>query len=302
MITPSHNPLPVAVRRPARRAGATEPEATLRRLDLRADCGRCFALCCTAFGFSRSADFAEDKPAGSPCRHLDSGFGCSIHAGLHSRGFRGCTVFDCLGAGQAVSQGLFSGVSWRERPETRDRMFSAFRIVRQLHEMTWYLLEAQERTYDPATAREARDLADSIASVTHADVDELLSIDAEGMHASVRELLMDVSAEVRGSYFADAGRPDPRLHPGADLAGTDLRARRLCGADLRGALLIGADLRGCDLAGTDLLGADLRGARLEDADLSYALYLTQPQIGSARGNSRTRVPAVVSAPAGWRGA
>ncbi len=87
-------------------------------------------------------------------------------------------------------------------------MFSAFRIVRQLHEMTWYLLEAQERTYDPATAREARDLADSIASVTHADVDELLSIDAEGMHASVRELLMDVSAEVRGSYFADAGRPD----------------------------------------------------------------------------------------------
>ncbi|WP_240794789.1 pentapeptide repeat-containing protein [Rhodococcus zopfii] len=173
--------------------------------------------------------------------------------------------------------------------------------MRQLHEMRWYLLEAQERTYDPATAREARELADSIASVAHADVDELLSIDAEGMRVSVRELLMDVGAEVRGSYFADAGRPDLCLHPGADLAGTDLRAHRLCGADLRGALLIGADLRGCDLSGTDLLGADLRGTRLEDADLSYALYLTQPQIDSARGNSRTRVPAAVSLPGGWRG-
>lgn len=266
-----------------------------RRSDLRADCGRCFALCCTAFGFARSADFAEDKPAGSPCRHLDSGFSCGIHAGLRSRGFPGCTVFDCFGAGQAVSQRLFAGVSWRERPDTRDRMFSAFKVLKQLHEMVWHLLEAQDRTYDAET----RELANSIAALTQGDVDELLSIDMDDVHASVRAALVDVSAEVRGSYFADACDADQGVGPGADLAGRDLRTYRLCGADLRGALLIGADLRGCDLAAADLLGADLRDTRLEGADLSSALYLTQPQINAARGSSRTRLPSGISAPAHW---
>ena len=272
-------------------------EIPLRRIDLRADCGRCFALCCTAFGFSRSADFAEDKPAGSPCRHLDSAFGCSIHQALPSRGFRGCTVFDCFGAGQSVSQRLFAGVSWRERPDTRDRMFSAFKILRQLHEMMWYLLEAQERTYDPDAEDEARELADYLASLARRDVDELHTSDMDEVHTSVRAVLMTVSAQVRGSYFADGGHVHPRIAPGADLAGMDLRAYRLCGADLRGAVLIGTDLRGCDLAGVDLLGADLRDTRLEDADLSLALYLTQPQLNAARGNERTRVPAALSIPA-----
>lgn len=178
-------------------------------------------------------------------------------------------------------------------------MFSAFKILKQLHEMLWYLLEAQERTYDPDIEDEIRELADFLVSLTRGDVDELLSVDMDDVHASVRAVLMTVSAHVRVSYFADGGRVHPRIAPGADLAGTDLRAYRLCGADLRGAVLIGADLRGCDLAGVDLLGADLRDTRVEDADLSRALYLTQPQLSAARGNGRTRVPAAVSVPEGW---
>ena len=200
-------------------------ETALDRTDFRADCGRCFALCCTAFGFSRSADFAEDKPAGAPCRHLDSAFGCSIHRALPSRGFRGCTVFDCFGAGQVVSQRLFSGTSWRERPELRDRMFSAFKIVKQLHEMLWYLLEAQERTYDPDTEDEIRELADFLVSLTRGDVDELLSVDMDDVHASVRAVLMTVSAHVRVSYFADGGRVHPRI-------ATEMSFERYTKADL----------------------------------------------------------------------
>ena len=38
--------------------------------ELTADCGRCFGLCCVALPFSRSADFAYDKPAGEPCVNL----------------------------------------------------------------------------------------------------------------------------------------------------------------------------------------------------------------------------------------
>ena len=36
-------------------------------MELRADCTRCFALCCVAPAFAASADFAIDKPAGQPC-------------------------------------------------------------------------------------------------------------------------------------------------------------------------------------------------------------------------------------------
>lgn len=274
----------------------SSPSPTVHRSDLRGDCSRCFALCCTAFGFTRSSDFAEDKPAGSPCRHLDASFACTIHETLPSRGFRGCTVFDCFGAGQVVSQRLFAGVSWRDRPDTRDRMFSAFAVVKELHEMMWHLLEAQERTYDPETADTARELVASLVSLTRRRVGELESLDIGEIRARVRPVLMEVSAEVRASYFADDERMHPDLVPGADLAGTDLRGRRLCGAELRNALLIGADLRGCDLAGADLLGADLRGARVENADLSLALYLTGPQLAAAHGNRRTRVPTGVPVP------
>ncbi|MFX1759114.1 MULTISPECIES: pentapeptide repeat-containing protein [Rhodococcus] len=205
-------------------------------------------------------------------------------------------MFDCFGAGQAVSQRLFAGVSRRDRPDTRYRMFSAFAVVKELHEMMWHLLEAQQRTYDPELADDARELVESLAVLTRRGVDELESLEIGEIRASVRPVLMEVSAEVRGSYFADDEGIDPDLVPGADLAGTDLRGHRLCGADLRNALLIGADLRGCDLAGADLLGADLRGARVEDADLSLALYLTGPQLAAAHGNRRTRVPTGIPVP------
>ena len=57
--------------------------------DLRADCGRCAALCCVAPAFTVSADFAVSKPAGRPCPHLLGDFRCGIHAGLRDRGFPG---------------------------------------------------------------------------------------------------------------------------------------------------------------------------------------------------------------------
>ena len=77
---------------------------------LRADCSRCFALCCVAPAFAASADFAIDKPAGHPCPNLqEEDFRCGIHDRLRERGFPGCTVFDCFGAGQQVAQVTFGG-------------------------------------------------------------------------------------------------------------------------------------------------------------------------------------------------
>lgn len=73
------------------------------RLSLRADCASGFALFCVAPAFSASADFAITKKAGQACPHLHPDFRCGIHTELRQQGFRGCTVYDCFGAGQKVS-------------------------------------------------------------------------------------------------------------------------------------------------------------------------------------------------------
>ena len=112
------------------------------RSSLRADCQACFALCCVVPAFSASADFAIDKPAGQACPNLRQDFGCGIHARLREQGFRGCTVYDCFGAGQKVSQVTFGGRDWRQSPDIARRMFEVFPVIRDLHELLWYVTEA----------------------------------------------------------------------------------------------------------------------------------------------------------------
>lgn len=109
---------------------------------LRADCANCFALCCVALPFAKSTDFAVDKAAGTPCKNLRQDFRCGIHTGLRDKGFQGCTVFDCFGAGQQVSQVTFGGRDWRTDPGTARQMFEVFPVMRQLHELLYYLTEA----------------------------------------------------------------------------------------------------------------------------------------------------------------
>ena len=112
------------------------------RSTLRADCERCFGLCCVAPAFSTSADFAISKDAGHPCPNLQPDFRCGIHARLRQRGFPGCAVYDCFGAGQKVAQVTFGGQDWRRSPGIAEQMFRVFTIMRQLHELLWYLGEA----------------------------------------------------------------------------------------------------------------------------------------------------------------
>lgn len=282
-------------------SSATPSTPALDRQSLRPDCRNCFALCCTALGFSRSSDFAVDKPAGTPCKNLDSDFSCTVHDRLRPRGFRGCTVFDCFGAGQNVSQNLFEGRSWKAEPEKARDMFPTFQVARQLHEMLWYLAEAACKTWDPDTSRQVNDLRSEITTAT-GDIRQILALDPGAMHERVRTVLMDVSEEVRSAYLA-AGDDhlDSGLVPGADLMGRIMKSWSLCGADLRGAYLIAADLRGCNFSGADLLGADLRDARLGGADLSKALYLTQAQLNSSLGNEDTLLPSDLEIPAHWTG-
>ncbi|MFJ6384397.1 pentapeptide repeat-containing protein [Kitasatospora sp. NPDC092039] len=260
---------------------------------LESDCGSCFGLCCVALPFAAGSDFAMNKAAGSACHNLRTDFGCGIHAQLRDRGFQGCTVYDCFGAGQRVSQVTFGGRSWREEPDSAKPMFDVFPIVRQLHELLHYLTEAL--AFDPAGAvhdelRQALAETDRLAGGTP---EEILAVDVPAHRQRVSELLLRASELVRAAV------PRRREHRGADLFGARLRGADLRGANLRGALLVAADLSGADLRLADLVGADLRDADLAGADLTTALFLTQAQLNAARGDATTRLPAGLTRPGHW---
>jgi uncharacterized protein YjbI with pentapeptide repeats len=263
---------------------------------LRADCGRCFGLCCVVPAFSASADFAIDKPAGRPCPHLQPDFRCGIHNDLRGQGFRGCAVYDCFGAGQQVSQVTFGGRDWRRDPLAATQMYEVFPVMRQLHELLWYLAAALALRPARAVHGQLRQAFTATQAMTNRPADVLLRLDTGRHRAQVNGLLL------RASELARAQVPGDKLDcQGADLIGARLAGAGLEGASLRGARLIGADLRRADLTLADLTGADLRGADLRGADLARALFVTQAQLDAADGDTGTRLPPPLTRPAHWSG-
>ncbi|MET7620060.1 pentapeptide repeat-containing protein [Streptomyces sp. NPDC005408] len=261
---------------------------------LQADCGSCFGLCCVALPFARSADFAINKDAGKPCPNLRTDFRCGIHTELRQSGFPGCTVYDCFGAGQQVSQITFGGRDWRHAPDTAQQMFAVFPVVRQLHELLWYLTEALKLRPARSVHGEIRLLLTETERLTGLAPEALEKLDVAAHRQEVNVLLLRTSELVR----AEAGRKK-KDRRGADLIGARLAGADLRGANLRGAYLIAADLTGADLRLADLIGADLRDAELAGADLTGSFFLTQPQLNAAKGDAATKLPPALTRPAHW---
>ncbi|MEU9301887.1 pentapeptide repeat-containing protein [Streptomyces sp. NPDC048269] len=261
---------------------------------LQADCANCFALCCVALPFARSNDFAVNKPAGTPCKSLREDFRCGIHTRLRDSGFQGCTVFDCFGAGQQVSQVTFGGRDWRTDPGTARRMFDVFPVMRQLHELLFYVAEALTLPDAAPVHAQLRDALTETEEWTRADARALADLDVGALRQKINTLLLKTSELVRAKV---PGRK--KNHRGADLMGARLSGADLRGANLRGAYLIAADLSRADLRTADLIGADLRDANLRDADLRNAVFLTQPQLNAAHGNPTTHIPPTLTRPTHW---
>jgi uncharacterized protein YjbI with pentapeptide repeats len=262
-------------------------------LGLRADCESCSALCCVAPAFSVSADFAVNKPAGQACPNLQADFRCGIHPRLRQQGFRGCTVYDCFGAGQKVSQVTLGGQDWRQAPSSSRQMFEVFPVVRDLHELLWYLSEALTLPAARSLHGELSRALGETEPLTRQSPDVLLELDLAAQRRGVNDLLL------AASELARAGVRNRKDYRGADLIGVDLEGADLRGASLRGAYLIGADLRGADLTVADVIGADLRGADLSSADLSGSIFLIQSQLDAAKGDSVTTLPTSFTHPAHW---
>ncbi|CAF1717888.1 hypothetical protein NRS6084_00057 [Bacillus subtilis] len=237
--------------------------------DLSADCQHCFGLCCVALPYAKSADFAFDKDGGTPCRNLQSNYQCSIHKDLREKGFRGCSAYECFGAGQKVSQITYEGKDWRNSPET----------AKPIHP-------------------ELRTTFEKIEKLTRLSKERLLTLQVDEHRAEVNEWLLKTSELVR----AQARHPKlpKKVSRGSVLIGAKLKGLDLRGANLRGALLIAADLRNADLRMTDFIGADMRDADLSGADLTGSIFLTQAQVNATNGDSNTKLPLSLRIPAHWK--
>lgn len=270
--------------------------------ELRADCENCFGLCCVALYFSASEGFPKDKEAGKPCLNLQADFRCSVHNSLWEKGLKGCTAFDCFGAGQKVAQVTYGGKDWQLVPGSAQEMFEVFLIMRQLHELLWYLNDAAALHPAKPIHTELSSALEETRRLTHLSPEDLLKLDIAAHRSKLNILLLQTSelvrAEVCRGQEASLGRRK-NLGRGADLIGADLRRTNLKGANLRGALLIAADLRGTNLTGTDLIGADFRDADLRGADLSKSIFLTQAQVNTAKGDRATKLPPSLILPAHW---
>lgn len=123
------------------------------KISLRADCARCAALCCVALAFDSGALFRVDKAAGEPCPHLTGCGDCGIHRSRAEYGFGGCIAYDCLGAGQRVTQSLFQARTWLDDRSLLGPMMAAFLTVRRAHDLLLLLRQASRLPLGAADRR-----------------------------------------------------------------------------------------------------------------------------------------------------
>ncbi|GAA0127141.1 pentapeptide repeat-containing protein [Clostridium sp. CTA-19] len=269
---------------------------------LKIDCKNCFGFCCTALYFSKSDGFPNNKEAGKPCTNLAEDFKCKVHENLREKGLKGCTTYDCLGAGPKVAKVTYKGESWKTNPEFSKQMFDVFLVMRQIHEMLWYLSEALRMEEDLNIKYKINNMVTEIVKISNLDAVSLIKLDLVVYRSKVNTLLLETSKFVRNKYKKGKGSNinHRKLIAGRlNLIGQDLKKKNLVGEDLSGSLLIAADLKKADLSGVDFLGADLRDTDLSGADLSKSIYLTQLQLNSAKGDTNTQVPISLSRPEHW---
>lgn len=261
-----------------------------------ADCENCFGLCCVALPYAKSADFALDKDGGTPCSNLQSDYRCGIHNNLRQKGFRGCAVYECFGAGQKVSQDTYDGNDWRDYPELAKEMFKVFPIMQQLHEMLYYLNEALSLEETQPIYQDLQAALEETEHLTRLRPQSIMELNVPAHRAIINDLLLRTSELVRAKVPPNKNK---KINRGMDLLGANLRGANLKGAKLRGALLIAADLREADMRVTDLIGADFRDADLRGANLTGSIFLTQAQINSAKGDITTKLPPSLTIPDHW---
>lgn len=180
-------------------------------VSLRSDCSRCAALCCIGLGFERSARFAFDKATGERCRYLDACSRCAVHDRREALGLSGCVSYDCLGAGQHMTD-LLGGASAASARLSEPTTLEAFRVLRETHEQLSLLHEAARL---PLSAEQRAQL-DALADAFRVSwsLEGLLAFDVEAHEKKVRTFLRALGCEPKVRLAL------ARLRPRCDVGST----------------------------------------------------------------------------------
>lgn len=270
-------------------------EKNKERLEqLKADCSKCSGLCCTALFFSKIDGFPENKKAGKPCTNLQNNYRCKIHHELEKRNMKGCIGYDCFGAGQHVTQYIYKGDTWQTSPEQSKEIFYIFVIVFQLYQIRYFLEESKLIIPAKKLWSDIENLIKENEALCNSTPQSILKTNIDSYRNKVNITLKQVCASII-KYFNNSS--NSRL---TEFLGRNFKNRDMSGLDLSMKLLIAANFDNCIFDGAVFLGADTRDTNFSNADLREAVFLTQGQINSAKGNRNTKLPEHLDYPVTWK--
>lgn len=262
--------------------------------DLKVDCSKCSGLCCTALFFSKIDGFPENKVAGKPCTKLKNDYKCTIHHELEKRNMKGCIGYDCFGAGQHVTQYIYKGETWQTSKELSEEMFNVFVIIFQLYQIRYFLEEAILVIPAKELWSDIENFINENKTICNSTPQSIINFDIEGYRNRVNIILRQVSASILKCFKNSDNR---KL---TDFLGRSFKNRDMSGLDLSMKLLIATNFDNCTFHGTIFLGADTRDTDFSNADLREAVFLSQGQINSAKGNKNTKLPYHLDYPVTWK--
>lgn len=257
---------------------------------LRIRCEECTGLCCVALYCMKTDGFPANKEAGVPCMHLMPDHRCDIHAELQERKMKGCLGYDCFGAGQKATKICENNGIWTTGEQQAKLVFEVYHIVFQLYQMMWYLLEAEAYVKESGLMEQLDELIEENIRMTDGTPEEICNLEIDCYRNRVNEVLKKVCG-LHGTGNLDHSK---------NCFGKNFKKANLDQKDFSMALMIASNLEGCSLKNTIFLGADLRDANIRNTDLSSCRFLTQMQINSAQGNSKTKLPSGLTRPKTWR--
>lgn len=264
-------------------------DVTKEILQLKTNCSQCSGLCCTALFFFKIDGFPKDKKAGQPCHNLLNDFRCKIHTQLEHKHLKGCIGYDCFGAGQHVTQFIYQGQTYQDLPNQKNEIFDIFITVFQLFQIRYYLLQALTIYVTGKQRDEIKKLIIENKKICNYPSFKLQEFNIKAYKDEINPILKQICLQIRGnkkSYSTFLAKN----FKGEDMSGLDLSMK----------LLIAANFNSCKFDNTIFLGADTRDTDFSNADLKKALFLTQGQVNSARGNLNTKLPSHLSYPITWK--
>lgn len=261
---------------------------------LKVDCSKCSGLCCTALFFSKIDGFPENKKAGKPCTKLQNDYQCKIHHELEKLNMKGCIGYDCFGAGQHVTQFIYQCETWQTMQEQSKEIFDVFLLIFQLFQIRYYLEESAIIIPAKELGSDIVNLINENEALCNSTPQSILEIDIDSYRNKVNIILKQVCDSVIKCFH---NSENIRL---TEFLGRNFNDRDMSGLDLSTKLLIAANFDSCIFNGTVFLGADTRDTNFSNADLREAVFLTQGQINSAKGNRNTKLPEHLDYPITWR--